>query len=378
MAVLAFVIPFYPVQKALRAGWLSFSEALAGAAVAWAFWNQWRGEKRDVVQRTILDGAVGIFVLVGIAAAWIAPDHEAAWVALRRMVLAPAALYRLWRLLPVDERTEVWAIGGVIVSSALVSLIGLADYALGDVVTAGVVSRLHSIYSSPNEIALLLVRTWPLAASLALAYGGRRRWLAGAATGVMLLALALTFSRGAWLLGVPVGALVLAAHYRRREAWIGGVAVVALAGMVFLGRGDDLSLRPAVWQAAWGMWRDHLWLGVGLDGFQWFYPRYMTLSAWREPLLYHPHNVILEMGTGMGVLGLLAAAGIAWGWLRAWRRARRLGPSPIVIGLTAGLAAGMAHGMVDAGYFLPHLAMLTMLALGITVADVWRAHPRGV
>ena len=37
-----------------------------------------------------------------------------------------------------------------------------------------------------------------------------------------------------------------------RAAWIGGVAVVALAGMVFLGRGDDLSLRPAVWQAAWG------------------------------------------------------------------------------------------------------------------------------
>ena len=124
-------------------------------------------------------------------------------------------------------------------------------------------------------------------------------------------------------------------------------------------------MRPDVWRAAWAMWRDHPWLGVGLDGFQWAYPRYMELTAWREPLLYHPHNALLEIGTWMGILGVLAFAAIGWASLDL-RRGRDSCPSGVCLGLMAGWAAGLAHGMVDAFYVLPHLALWTMLALGIT------------
>ncbi len=364
LAAIALATPFYYTQKPFGGTWLSHAEALVIAALIWTIPCRRRLRGRLCA----LDGAVLAFVAVGGAAAWIAPDRGDAWLALRRLILIPAGLYLLWRLLPVDRKGMRWAAGGLIAGGTLVSLIGLAGYASGNVVMAGRIPRLRSVYYSPNEAALLLVRTWPLAAALALHSAGRWRRPLLLATGVILTALALTFSRGAWLLGVPAGLAALSLLQRRRWAgpWLLGGAL--LAALVALSRGGSTALRPEVWQAAWAMWRDHPWLGVGLDGFQWVYPRYMALSAWREPLLYHPHNLVLELGTWMGLLGLLTVLAMGWTWAGLWRRATAAHPSPVLSGLAAGWIAGLAHGMVDAAFFLPHLAFMTMITLGMTAA----------
>ena len=378
LALIAFAIPFYYIQKPLNnGGWLSYSEALIGAAFIWRI-GRWQPEGG----RNGLDRAVGLWVLVGIAAAWIAPDASGAWLALRRLVLAPAALYRLWRLLPTGRasvaRCRWWTAAGLLAAGALVSIVGLADLARG----GGELGRLRSVFYSPNEAALFLTRLWPLGVSLVLAAMHGRRvaptrlswWpilLSEVATGGMLLALALTFSRGAWLLGAPAGLLALSAFWRGGRRWLwGGLAASAMAGAALLVRGVDATLRLDVWRAAWAMWLDHPWLGAGLDGFQWLYPRYMALSAWREPLLYHPHNWLLEIATWTGVVGLAAACLMGWAGVRTWRRALAAGPSPILAGMGAGTIAGLAHGLVDAGYFLPHLALLTMLTLGMAAAGL--------
>ncbi|MCD6290632.1 MAG: O-antigen ligase family protein [Anaerolineae bacterium] len=360
LALIAFTIPFYYTQKLWGTAWISHTDALIVVSLFWAvlYYRRSRGRLCG------LDGAVAAFVLVGGLAAWVAPNWGDAWVALRQLILAPAGLYGLWRLLPIDRRGVRWATGGLIGGGMLMSAVGLAGYVDGQVVTAGAIPRLRSVYYSPNEAALFLVRVWPLAAALALEASGRLRWLLSAAAGLMLFALALTFSRGAWLLGVPVGVGVLWAARGCRRLWWWGVVGGIGAAFVVLARGGGLALRPEVWQAAWAMWRDHPWLGVGLDGFYQVYPRYMALDAWREPLLYHPHNAVLEIGTWMGILGLLALVAVGWSLLRLW--SARDGCSPGVrVGLMAGWAAGLAHGMVDAFYVLPHLALWAMFALGI-------------
>lgn len=379
LALIAFAIPFYYIQKPLTTGgWLSYSEALIGAAFVWRI-GRWQPEGG----RNGLDRAVGLWVLAGMAAAWIAPDASGAWLALRRLVLAPAALYRLWRLLPTGrgaaERCRWWTAVGLLAAGALVSIVGVVDLARG----GGELGRLRSVFYSPNEAALFLTRLWPLGASLILSTlasppspsrnPGWRLLLLGLATAGMLLALALTFSRGAWLLGAPAGLLALGALQRRGRWWVwSGLAAAAMGGAALLVRGIDATLRLSVWRAAWVMWLDHPWLGVGLDGFQWLYPRYMALSAWREPLLYHPHNWLLEVATWTGIAGLAAASLMGWAGIRAWRRAMAAASSPILAGMGAGTIAGLAYGLVDAGYFLPHLALLTMLALGMAAANDWR------
>jgi O-antigen ligase len=414
LAAIAFLAPFFYVQKPSGGGWLSHAEALVATALTWLIASSsrralrilWEKRKyggtvtlhdfcastsettpRDVRESLrVLDSSVLAFVVVGVAAAWIAPDRGVAWLALRRLILAPAGLYLLWRTLPVNHREVEWTAGAWVAAGVVVSLIGLVGYLERSVVMTGELARLRSVYYSPNEAALLLVRIWPLTISIALARRDRWRLLASGAGLVTLLALLLTFSRGAWLLGVPTGALALAllspflstsslTHGRapRRMGWLTQwpqrlwiTLSVAGAGLVWVSRGGGTALRPEVWRAAWAMWRDHPWLGVGLDGFQWAYPRYMALSAWREPLLYHPHNLVLELGTWMGVGGLLAMSAVVYAWARLWWAVIRVTPSPVLVGIAAGWVAGLAHGLVDAAFFLPHLAFLTMTTLGMT------------
>jgi putative inorganic carbon (HCO3(-)) transporter len=120
------------------------------------------------------------------------------------------------------------------------------------------------------------------------------------------------------------------------------------------------------------MIKDHPWTGVGLDNFLYAYRgRYIRPEAWQEPSLSHPHNIVLDFWSRLGVLGL--AAGV-WLQVAFWRIAVRLfrragqtsGASlPLLIGLMGAMGATLAHGLVDQTYFLIDLAYAFMLTIGL-------------
>ncbi|MCB0194585.1 MAG: O-antigen ligase family protein [Anaerolineae bacterium] len=60
--------------------------------------------------------------------------------------------------------------------------------------------------------------------------------------------------------------------------------------------------RLAHWQAAREMWRDNLWLGVGIGNYAAVYPAY-TVGPWRDPL-GHAHNYLLNIGAETGLIGI--------------------------------------------------------------------------
>jgi O-antigen ligase len=116
----------------------------------------------------------------------------------------------------------------------------------------------------------------------------------------------------------------------------------------------------------------HPVLGVGIGNFYAAYPRFMLPEAWREPLLYHAHNVALDFWSMLGIVGLAA---FVWLEVAFWRTAlqlRRAALSPdmraLLIGLAASMAYALAHGLVDTLYFLPDLALAFMLTMGMVVA----------
>src|SRR5262245_12866588 len=68
------------------------------------------------------------------------------------------------------------------------------------------------------------------------------------------------------------------------------------------GQGSTAFFRLKLWQASWTMLREHWPLGVGLDNFLYQYrTRYILPEAWQEPNLNHPHNLILDFGTRLGI-----------------------------------------------------------------------------
>jgi len=182
----------------------------------------------------------------------------------------------------------------------------------------------------------------------------------------LLLPLAQRFGRAAWLLAVLVLATVLLLA-GSRASWLTFALVVAYSGwrvlgmrqMLLLGaavlagavvlaltvpalgervqrtalalKGDRagvdqaLSGRGRIWMAAGCMIEHHPVNGVGARGFREAYPgcdpQPDTPGEWGPGPALHAHQIVLEILSETGVLGLLlwlAAAAQAW---RAWRYA---------------------------------------------------------
>jgi hypothetical protein len=212
------------------------------------------------------------------------------------------------------------------------------------------------------------------------------RWLYGLAALVMAMACVATFSKGALLLGLPagVGLVLVAGAWRARRRWpltlLGGLLASWLAGMALLARTPRFAdlwnfttgtsfYRLKLWQGALRMALDHPWLGVGPDNFLYAYrTRYVLPSAWQELSLSHPHNIVLDLWTRLGIPGLAVGIwAIASGAWRAWRLFNHPDPWiwPIALGLLGGLAATVAHGLIDNSLFLVDLMAIFMLSLGL-------------
>ena len=61
--------------------------------------------------------------------------------------------------------------------------------------------------------------------------------------------------------------------------------------------------RSVLWEAAFGIAREHPLLGIGPDNFRHTYGRRLGLAAWDERV--HANNSYIEVLVGMGVLGLV-------------------------------------------------------------------------
>jgi putative inorganic carbon (hco3(-)) transporter len=135
------------------------------------------------------------------------------------------------------------------------------------------------------------------------------------------------------------------------------------------GRGTTF-FRLQLWQSLVAMIRDHPFLGVGLDNFLYLYQqRYILPTALAEANLSHPHNLILHFWLQLGLLGLAAAL-----WLvgQAFVLAHRVythSADPLTRVLALGAAGSLVdfvvHGMIDNSYFLPDLAIIFWLTLGV-------------
>jgi O-antigen ligase len=339
---------------------------------------------------TSLDWGVVALVMLSAASLLWSEHLRVAAREFRTVVLEAGIFYALLRAMLRDRRAiwrvvDAWVLGG-----ALIALVGVFQWAFGqNLITAEGVWRVRGFYGSPNNLALYLGRVLPLGVAV-VAVGafplqavktgrrGRRRWLYGAAALVMAAALFLTYSRGAWLLGVPAALLFLATMRDRRAVAVavGGLAVIAVVVVLVVGVGRLTSLldttegttffRLQLWQSSWAMIRDHPLLGVGLDNFLYHYrTRYVLPTAWEEFNLSHPHNLVfdfwLRLGLpGLGILVWLQAAFFRWGW-RTYRRLPESRERLLALGLLAGMVNFVAHGLVDNAFFLVDLGFAFML-----------------
>ncbi|OQR65047.1 hypothetical protein B6E66_05575 [Streptomyces maremycinicus] len=281
---------------------------------------------------------------------------------LQIFVLVPAAVVLLVRD-RADFRVLAWSFVGL---AGWQGAVGVHQFVTGTGASyQGENIRAVGTFGPQDVMGMATVVAFGLICAVGLALGrtpARQRVIAACAALALLVPLALSFSRGAWIATVLTCAVQLALAGPRRALKVGAVA--AAAGVILVGGfgvgsamlqervnsitqirdAPDQSVtdRYTMWAAAIGMWRDQPLTGVGLKGF----PKHrdghasLALSSGsdtdgagggfvKQPLL-SPHNMYLLILGEQGLIGLLALAG---GWLallacglRGWFRVRRSGP----------------------------------------------------
>ncbi len=210
-------------------------------------------------------------------------------------------------------------------------------------------------FGYPNALAGFLEMLLPLGLSYMLI--GRlshvTKILLGYASMVIIAGIGFTLSRGGWLvtaavLAVFCGVLLLHRDYRVQAVVM--LIALALAGAVLFPRaqaarrrfektfssGQPDDLRLAIWRAAFQMWQDHFWWGVGPAHFDYEFRRYRPVEVQLRP--YRAHNDYLNLAVDWGVAGVALVGGVwaavGWGVLRSWGWVR--GGGTILPGKRAG------------------------------------------
>ena len=339
-----------------------------------------------------MDLAVGVIALCGILSLLWAQHPETARTELRTLIFEPLLFYILLRAVRPSKATLVRLFAALVVAGVLVALIGMFMYFTkeGSFYSAEYgFRRLESVYGSANNAGLLFGRTLPIALAFLLASRNRRvRLLAGLALLCMLLALLLTLSTGAILIGVPAGAItVFVAAYRRRAIMpLIGVGALATASFAVLTRLSDRManvldftsgttfVRLRLWESTMAILGDHPLTGIGLDQFLYLFGgKYIKPDAIWDRDLSHPHNFVLDFWTRLGLLGISVFFVIQFVfWTTIFRLLRRYrhGDSlcfAMALGLPGSMAALLGHGIIDNSVFVIDLAFIFMFQLAVSI-----------
>jgi O-antigen ligase len=230
---------------------------------------------------------------------------------------------------------------------------------------------------NPNEVAGALAWMLPLAAGLAL-YRWREK-LPGRDSTLMacaLLGAALFFGQSrAAILGVLAAFVVLCfllLNTRRlRYLALAGVGVLAALQILAVGNAfapqaeggiagnvseqADLSISPRlrIWESALAMIRDYPLTGVGISFYRYDPIRSMyPVEGVDRNVLVHTHNELLQVGTDLGVPGLIVYVGIhavaIFMIYRLWKMGKRDENYALAIAAACGILAHTIFGLYDA------------------------------
>lgn len=341
------LLPAVPFTAASGdAGTVAPADVASAALVLWCAVAVLRQRSRPLTP-----AAAVVFGLpvVGFAVATVtAADPQAALPGFVRylqvFVLVPVAVVLLVR----DARDFRVVAGGLVLLALAQGAVGVHQYATGTGASyMGQDIRAVGTFGPTDVMGMATVVSYGLIAALALALRGPAdapAWLrpcAFASAAALVVPLALSFSRGAWIATAVAAFAVIALTGLRQAARV--LAAVAALGVVLVGGlgigsemiservssitrvtdAPDRSVgdRYAMWAAAAGMWQEEPAAGVGLKGFPAHRDGHAsiglssgsdTAGAGREfekqPLL-SPHNMYLLVLAEQGLIGFTAFAG---------------------------------------------------------------------
>ena len=329
------------IQDVAGGGRVTVADIAAAIAVAAAVWRSLRDGTLPQGRGRLGLLPFGALVVSVAIATVVASDLAESLVGFVRytelFVLVPVAVAFALR-----ERFDVLLVAGAFIAAAVFEgIVGIWQSATNTGASyAGEYVRAIGTFGAEQVMALGALVGYGIVVTLALALAarGRTRLALVAVTALLVLPLAFSLSRGAWIAtGCAVVVQLFAAGWRLGVAAIAVVTAAVgflvsgvgpasltvderLTSIVSSGSAPDRSVRDryALWGTAVDIWADHPVAGVGLKDFAKVRDTYapMSLSAGsdvddpqggfrREPLL-SAHNQYLMVLAEQGTVGILA------------------------------------------------------------------------
>ncbi|MFE1047034.1 O-antigen ligase family protein [Streptomyces olivaceus] len=319
------------------------ADAVSALVVVYCALRLVRNRRRPLSRTAAVVLGLPVLGLAVAAAGAVSPDAGLTGLGryLQVFVLVPAAVLLLVRD-RADVRLLTWSMVGLAVWQGAV---GVHQYATGTGASyQGEQIRAVGTFGAQDVMGMATVVSLGLVCAVGLALGPapvRRRLLAAGCALALLLPLALSFSRGAWIATAVTCAVQLLLAGARRALAV-GAAVIAAAVVLVGGFGVGTALlqervgsitrvadapdqsvtdRYTMWAAAAGMWRERPLTGVGLKGFPEHRDTHASLAlssgsetdgagaGYRRQPLLSPHNMYVLVLAEQGLTGLVALAG---------------------------------------------------------------------
>jgi O-antigen ligase len=358
---------------------ISIGVVLCGALTLACWWQP--GGPRWV--RTPLDLPALGWVTALVLASLFALDPGGSWPNVKKgllLAIVPVAAYHAR-----DERTVKRTVAALLVSAAFATIYALIRFAHDG---GAFPARVRGLVGHPLTYGGQAMFLLSICAGIAL----RMRsglWRGGAIALALLVTPALlgSFTRSAWI-GTLVSLAVIVGRTRARFLPVLVGAAVAILLLLPLGyRTRAMSAfdtksywnveRLILWDAGFKMFCDHPVTGVGLQDLHPLIERYRKPGA--HETHGHLHNVVVQVGATMGVVGLIALVGL---WIGFARTAAAPPPPSWDFGAAVRNAAiGALAGFIVAGLFEWNLGdeeLVDFLAVLIGAAFAARGAREGV
>lgn len=242
------------------------------------------------------------------------------------------------------------------------------------------IPRIAGPLEGPNQLSGYLGIMLPVVAAFALLRRTSRAEIL--LLGLATMALVLTLSRAGTASAVLALVIVLVlAPSPRRRAVVGTLMIGAAAGLFVLvlygstsllarfssvaevERSGGVGTRGQLWHAAWQLWRQHPWLGIGAGNFE------LEISRVGPAGIRTHANSLYLQSLVEGGAPLLAAtlATVAASVLTFARGPLR---EPLVLGALAASVGLAAHQVFDLLVFYPKVGGMWWIVLGLGVAQL--------
>jgi len=345
----AAVVPFNDLLFVGHTGTLTF---LLGAFTAVTFVIAFLRQRRIGRPGTALIAWWVVAALSVLSGLWAL--EPIAWAPLSTTFVQLVATYTVIAFYPFTRSDLRWLFGALIAGAASAGAYGSYLFAHAMFITSD--QRLYiisgDVKADPNHFATAMLM--PLTLAVVIGAASKNWWLkliAAAAIAAMAGGIVVSSSRGA-LSAVIVAVIYILIRLRQRAqvlafAAIGMVVALPfwpeLIGRISIALSSGGAGRTDIWRAGVEAFKSHWLFGVGLGGFPAAFDRaYLTVHFPHHFGTWHKaaHNLILEYGVELGVIGALAVLCAWWYTFRSTATIAADDPLyPVKIGVESGVIA---------------------------------------